>query len=112
MACGYSLIGIIIFLRDDACDLVVVLTIHTSSCWCIGRTVFKARSTNLVLWCRTISLRIPLIPQVRVVDIVGQDVACIVADIIRRAEYLIEVDILLLHHMVNGRIGSLQRTIL
>ena len=42
----------IVFLRDDATHLIVILTIHAWGNWCIGRTILVICTASLVLSCQ------------------------------------------------------------
>ena len=109
MTSDNALIGIIVSLRNDVTYLIVFLTIQTSLRRRIGRTILVVCTTGLVLaTCRTRLRCIPRIPLVRVVDIVGQDIARFVADIVRRTEDIVEIDILVSRDMVNVRSISFQ----
>ena len=107
------LISIINILINNIANMVIILTIQTCSIRRIGRAVLIIVTASLVLGaCRTTLRCVPRVPLVRVVDVIRQNVAGIVADIVRRTEDIVDVHILISRDMMYVRcyvgIGFLQ----
>ena len=92
-------------LCDEVAYLILTLSEHTTSAGVlqmIGRTVFIACTSCLVLFCSSArSLGVPCIPVCRVVHLICKHITRIVAHVVGRAIYEVEVHHLLLLYVIN-----------
>ena len=108
----YSLIDIVCLLGDDVAYLVVTLSIQTICYWPVCGAV-RVESLFIGCHCLVISKRylvisgytsewcVILVPHIRIVDIVSQQVTRIVTEVVRGAEDEVESDILVCCCIVN-----------
>ena len=99
-------------LSDEVAYLILTLSEDTTCAavlQTIGRSVLIASTARLILLlCATVILRVPSIPICWVVYLIGQHITRVVAHVVARTVNELERNILLLLHMVDRRVSSLQ----
>ena len=85
-----TVIFVVFRLRNDGIDIICLLSIESCGCGIVGRTVFETCTTCLVLHKNVYSINnvilnlgVPLVPKIRVGNVISEQVAGGVAHVVR-----------------------------
>ena len=108
----HRLVGVVDILSDKVAHHILTLsedTTRTAVLQMIGRSVFVSCTARLVLFCSSaLKHGVPCIPICWIVHPVSQHITRIVAHVVRRTIYEVEVHHFLLLYVVNLWVNSLQ----